>query len=79
LIVDMPSGQLPKSLVSSSFYHASPTQLWGRRTYGSENLCSAMQKGFFDSIGQRQPSMMNGATSGLTRRADLALANAFFA
>jgi hypothetical protein len=27
-----------------------PTQLWDRRTYGSENLCSATQKDFFDSI-----------------------------
>jgi len=27
-----------------------PTQLWDRRTYGSENLRSAMQKDFFDSI-----------------------------
>jgi len=27
-----------------------PTQLEGRRTYGLENLSSAMQKGFFDSF-----------------------------
>ena len=27
-----------------------PTQLWDRRTYGFENLRSAMQKDFFDSI-----------------------------
>jgi len=29
-----------------------PTQLWDRRAYGSENLRSAMQKDFFDGIGQ---------------------------
>ena len=28
------------------------TQLYDRRTYGSENLGSAMQKDFFNSIGQ---------------------------
>jgi hypothetical protein len=29
-----------------------PVQLWDRRTRGSENLCSAMEKDFFDSIGR---------------------------
>jgi len=33
-----------------------PTQLWDRRTYGSENLCSATQKDFFDSIGPTRKS-----------------------
>jgi hypothetical protein len=28
-----------------------PPQLWDRRTYGSEDSCSATQKDFFDSIG----------------------------
>src|ERR1700756_6018580 len=32
-----------------------PTQLRDGRTYGSENLRSAMQKDFFDSIGPKPP------------------------
>jgi hypothetical protein len=30
-----------------------PTQLWDRRTYGSENLCSGTQKDSFDGIGPK--------------------------
>jgi hypothetical protein len=33
-----------------------PTQLRDGRTYGSENLRSAMQKDFFDSIGPNAKS-----------------------
>jgi hypothetical protein len=33
-----------------------PTQLSDRRTYGPENLRSAMQKDFFDSIDPELPS-----------------------
>jgi len=33
-----------------------PTQLSDRRTYGPENLPSAMQKDFFDSIDPELPS-----------------------
>jgi hypothetical protein len=43
-----------------------PTQLWDRRTYGSENLCSATQKEFFDSIGQKPKAPLAIRMSGPT-------------
>ena len=63
LLVEMPTDQLPKSLASLSLCDASPTQLYDSRTYGSENLRSAMQKDFFDSIGQQQTSLTRAIQS----------------
>ena len=47
-----------------------PTQLWDRRTYGSENLRSGMQKDFFDNIDPFQ-TCSGAKRSSANRIADL--------